>query len=96
MRKVKKHRPQGFSKKAWDLLPHVWQTGEHSNLDLKASVIESGLRILEIKNDRDNDVQLQDLKETVEEMMGYYQDAIDVERAKIKYAMYLLRMKVDE
>lgn len=96
MRQTRRSAPEGFPRKWWKRLPSSFRDSgieESDSEALKGIVIDSNLRIMDCKLDRDSDVKLQDLKETVAELEACYDDMIQIEMAKAKYALYLLRTR---
>lgn len=98
-RKKKPQAPDGFPEKWYKKLPSTWTNGgadSKKSEDLKAGIMKSETLISDTENDRDNDSKLTNLKEEVKDLNGAYKDTIDTEKAKIKYSLYLLRLRGEQ
>jgi hypothetical protein len=98
-RKKKSQAPDGFPEKWYKKLPSTWLDGgadSKKSEDLKAGVLKSETVISDTEKDMDNDNKLTNLKEEVKDLSAAYKDTIDAERAKIRYSMYLLRMRGEQ
>lgn len=64
-----------------------------SEEDLKKIIVESEGNIWTIEKDKDENAKLTAAKELVKEFSEPYRDAIKVQTAKVKYALFLLEGK---
>ncbi len=64
--------------------------------DLKKMIITSEGNIYTIEKEKEQDVKLNAAKELVKEHSAPYRDAIKVQTAKIKYALFLLEGKGED
>ena len=64
--------------------------------DLKKIIVTSEGNIYTIEKEKDDDTKLNAAKELVKEYSAPYRDAIKVQTAKVKYALFLLEGKGEE
>lgn len=99
MSKTKKddQAPTTFPKKWWDIikdLPEFKDTADAAGEDdLKKIIVTSEGNIYTIDQEKDADIKLSGAKELVKEYSAPYRDALKVQMAKIKYALFLLEGK---
>jgi hypothetical protein len=88
--------PEKWAKILKDL-PEFKDTADAANVeDLKKIIITSEGNIFTIEGAQGADVKLSGAKELVKEMSGPYKDALKVQMAKIKYALFCLEGKGTE
>jgi len=64
-----------------------------SEEDLKKIIVSCEGNIYTIDQEKDSDMKLNSAKEVVKDFSGPYRDALKVQMAKIKYALFLLEGK---
>ncbi len=75
-------------------LPEFKDTADAADTDeLKKIIVDCEGNIYTLENDKKEDVKLNGAKEIVKELSAPYRDAIKVQTAKIKYALFLLEGK---
>jgi hypothetical protein len=75
-------------------LPEFKDTADASSVeDLKKIVVQCEGNIYSLDQEKDADVKLNGAKELVKEYSEPYRDAIKVQTAKVKYALFLLEGK---
>jgi len=75
-------------------LPEFKDTADAASVDdLKKIIITSEGNIFTIENDKTADVKLTAAKEIAKELSGPYKDALKIQMAKIKYALFCLEGK---
>lgn len=75
-------------------LPEFKETADSSSVvDLKKIIVQCEGNIYTIENAKQDDSDLDKAKEVVKELSSPYRDAIKVQTAKVKYALYLLEGK---
>jgi hypothetical protein len=85
--------PEKWAKVLKDL-PEFKDTADAASTDdLKKVIVTCEGNIYTVENEKDNDVKLTGAKELVKEMSEPYKDALKVQMAKIKYALFLLEGK---
>jgi hypothetical protein len=85
--------PEKWAKVLKDL-PEFKDTADAASAeDLKKIIVTSEGNIYTIDKEKDDDVKLNAAKELVKEMSAPYRDAVKVQTAKIKYALFLLEGK---
>jgi hypothetical protein len=85
--------PEKWSKVLKDL-PEFKDTADAAGTDeLKKIVIECEGNIYTIEKEKDADVKLNAAKEVMKDLSEPYRDALKVQMAKIKYALFLLEGK---
>ena len=78
-------------------MPEFKDTADASSVeDLKKIIITCEGNIYTVDNEKLNDVKLNAAKDIVKEYSAPYRDAIKVQTAKIKYALFLLDGKGEE
>lgn len=88
--------PEKWEKVLKDL-PEFKDTADAASTeDLKKIIVTCEGNIYTIDKEKDADVKLNAAKEIVKEYSGPYRDAIKVQTAKIKYALFLLENKGEE
>lgn len=97
MAKKKSTAPDNFPPKLWEKLEVTWRDGAQSksNDDLKADLLKAERLISQTEKDMSEDISLEEAKQQVKDLSGGYRDVISVERAKIKYCLYLLETRGD-
>jgi hypothetical protein len=85
--------PEKWAKVLKDLPEFKDNADAASTDDLKKIIVDCEGNIYTIDKEKDDDVKLNAAKELVKEMSGPYRDAIKVQTAKIKYALFLLEGK---
>lgn len=82
--------PEKWNKVLKDL-PEFKEKADASSTDeLKKIIVECEGNIYTVDKEKDNDQKLNAAKEMVKEYAAPYRDAIKVQTAKIKYALFLL------
>lgn len=75
-------------------LPEFKETADAASPDdLKKMIVTSEGNVYTIEKEKEQDVKLNAGKELVKELAAPYRDAIKVQTAKIKYALFLLEGK---
>lgn len=75
-------------------LPEFKEMAEAASSDeLKKMIVTSEGNVYNIEKEKEQDVKLNAAKELVKEHSAPYRDAIKVQMAKIKYALFLLEGK---
>lgn len=88
--------PEKWNKVLKDL-PEFKDTADAATADdLKKIIVTCEGNIFNIENSKDDDVKLTGAKELVKEMSAPYKDALKVQMAKIKYALFCLEGKGTE
>ena len=78
-------------------LPEFKDTADAASADdLKKIIVTSEGNIFTIEKEKESDTKLNAAKEVVKEFSAPYRDAIKVQTAKIKYALFLLDGKGEE
>jgi hypothetical protein len=78
-------------------LPEFKENAESSSVDdLKKIVLSCEGNLYNIEKEKSLDVKLNGAKELVKEYTAPYRDAMKVQTAKIKYALFLLENKGEE
>ena len=78
-------------------LPEFKDTADAASVeDLKKIIVQSEGNIFTVENEKRNDSKLIAAKESVKEWSGPYRDAIKVQTAKIKYALFLMDSKGED
>jgi hypothetical protein len=90
-------QPTEFPKKWWDVvkgIPEFKDTADSGSIeDLKKIIVTCEGNIYTIDEEKDADTKLTGAKELVKEYSAPYREAIKVQTAKIKYALFLLQGK---
>lgn len=77
--------------------PEFKETAEAASPDdLKKIILTCEGNVYTIEKEKTNDVKLNGAKELVKEFTAPYRDAMKVQTAKIKYALFLLESKGEE
>ncbi len=88
--------PEKWAKVLKDL-PEFKDTADAASVeDLKKMIVTSEGNIYVIEQEKENDVKLNAAKELVKEHSAPYRDAIKVQTAKVKYALFLLESKGED
>jgi hypothetical protein len=75
-------------------LPEFKDTADAASVEeLNSIIITSEGNIFTVEKEKEDDVKLTGAKELVKEMSAPYKDALKVQMAKIKYALFLLQGK---
>ena len=75
-------------------MPEFKDTADASSVeDLKKIIIASEGNIYTIEQEKEENTQIKAAKETLSEMLAPFREAMKVQMAKIKYALYLLESK---
>jgi hypothetical protein len=75
-------------------IPEFKDTADAADVvELKKIIIESEGNISNIEKEKDEDSKLNAAKEIIKEISAPYRDAIKIQTAKIKYALFLLEGK---
>lgn len=75
-------------------LPEFKDIADAASADeLKKIIVESEGNIYTIEKEKESDIKLNSAKELVKEYSEPYRDAINVQTAKVKYALFLLEGK---
>jgi hypothetical protein len=78
-------------------LPEFKDTADAaSSDDLKKIIVQCEGNIYTIEKEKDDDAKLNSARELVKEYTAPYRDAIKVQTAKIKYALFLLEGKGED
>lgn len=78
-------------------LPEFKDTADAaSSDDLKKMIVQYEGNIYTIEKEKDDDAKLNSARELVKEYAAPYRDAIKVQTAKIKYALFLLEGKGED
>lgn len=80
LRKLLKQLPVGFAEEADAMGPD----------DARAAIIQAETRIQETERAKENDENLEALREKMQDLNGSYADAVKAQRAKIKYLLMKL------
>ena len=93
--KKKSVAPDGFPEKWFKKIPSTWKDGAESmdNEDLKKEVLKAETLVSDTEREMDEDPKLNDLKADLKDLRGGYMDLINAEKAKVKYALFLLRSR---
>lgn len=85
--------PEKWAKVLKDL-PEFKDTADASSVeDLKKIIITCESNIYTIDKEKDEDIKLNSARDLVKEYSAPYRDAVKVQTAKIKYALFLLEGK---
>jgi len=85
--------PEKWAKVLKDL-PEFRDTADAASTDdLKKIIVTCEGNIYTVEEEKEDDVKLTGAKELVKEMSAPYKDALKVQMAKIKYALFLLQGK---
>jgi hypothetical protein len=85
--------PEKWAKVLKDL-PEFRDTADAASTDdLKKIIVTCEGNIYTVEKEKEDDVKLTGAKELVKEMSAPYKDALKVQMAKIKYALFLLQGK---
>jgi hypothetical protein len=85
--------PEKWTKILKDL-PEFKDTADAASVEeLNSIIITSEGNIFTVEKEKEDDVKLTGAKELVKEMSAPYKDALKVQMAKIKYALFLLQGK---
>lgn len=85
--------PEKFAK-VIDKLPEFKDTADAASVeDLKKMIVTFEGNIYTVEQEKANDTKLNGAKELVKEFSEPYRDALKVQTAKIKYALFLLEGK---
>lgn len=88
--------PEKWAKVLKDL-PEFKDTADAASADdLKKTIVTCEGNIYTVEKEKDDDHKLNGAKELVKEYSAPYRDAIKVQTAKIKYALYLLEGKGED
>jgi hypothetical protein len=88
--------PDKYAKVLKDL-PEFKDTADAASTDdLKKIIVTCEGNIYTVEKEKDDDTKLNGAKELVKEYSAPYRDAIKVQTAKIKYALYLLEGKGED
>lgn len=88
--------PEKWNKVLKDL-PEFKDTADAaSNDDLKKIIVQCEGNIYTIEKEKDDDAKLNSARELVKEYTAPYRDAMKVQTAKIKYALFLLDNKGED
>jgi hypothetical protein len=94
------NEPVTFSEKWAKVLKDLPEFKENADAsstdDLKKIIVTSEGNIYTIEKEKDDDTKLNAAKELVKEYSAPYRDAIKVQTAKVKYALFLLEGKGEE
>lgn len=75
-------------------LPEFKETADASSVeDLKKMIVTCEGNIYTVDKEKENDTKLNGAKDLVKEYSAPYRDAVKVQTAKIKYALFLLESK---
>lgn len=85
--------PEKWAKVLKDLPEFKENADAASTEDLKKIIVTSEGNIYTIDKEKDDDTKLNAAKELVKEYSAPYRDAVKVQTAKIKYALFLLEGK---
>lgn len=89
--------PKTFPEKWWKVilgLPEFKDTADAASVeDLKKTIVDCEGNIYTIDQEKEEDAKLSSAKEIVKELSEPYRDALKVQTAKIKYALFLLEGK---
>lgn len=85
----------GFPKKWQKHLPEGWKdTAESlSEDDLKKTIVDCQKTVSDTESDMDRDEHLNALKEEMKDVTGGYKSVINMNQAKIRYCVYLMRQR---
>jgi hypothetical protein len=64
-----------------------------SNEDLAKQILRSQTVVSDLEKDMENDVKLNAIKDDLKKVSGAYRDEINLELAKSKYCLWLLRSR---
>lgn len=85
--------PEKWAKVLKDLPEFKENADASSTEDLKKIIVTSEGNIYTIEKEKEDDTKLNAAKDLVKEYAAPYRDAIKVQTAKIKYALFLLEGK---
>ena len=78
-------------------LPEFKDTADAASVeDLKKMIVTCEGNIYTVEKEKENDTKLNGAKDLVKEYAAPYRDAVKVQTAKIKYALFLLESKGTE
>lgn len=96
-KKDKNVAPGSFPEKWHKLvisMPEFKDTADASSVeDLKKIIVQSEGNIYTIEQEKEENPQIKATKETLSEILAPFREAMKVQTAKIKYALYLLESK---
>jgi hypothetical protein len=88
--------PKKYAKILKDL-PEFKDTADAASKDeLKQIIVRSEGNIYTIEKEKEADAKLNGAKELIKEMSAPYKDSIKVQKAKAKYALFLLEQKGED
>ncbi len=88
--------PEKWAKVLKDLPEFKENADAASADDLKKIIVTSEGNIYTIEKEKSDDTKLNAAKELVKDYSGPYRDAIKVQTAKVKYALFLLEGKGED
>lgn len=88
--------PEKWAKVLKDLPEFKENADAASTDDLKKIIVTSEGNIYTIEKEKDDDTKLNAAKELVKEYSAPYRDAVKVQTAKVKYALFLLEGKGED
>lgn len=88
--------PEKWAKVLKDLPEFKENADAASSEDLKKIIVTSEGNIYTIEKEKDDDTKLNAAKELVKEYSAPYRDAVKVQTAKVKYALFLLEGKGED
>lgn len=88
--------PEKWAKVLKDLPEFKENADAASAEDLKKIIVTSEGNIYTIEKEKDDDTKLNASKELVKEYSAPYRDAVKVQTAKVKYALFLLEGKGED
>lgn len=88
--------PEKWAKVLKDLPEFKENADAASAEDLKKIIVTSEGNIYTIEKEKDDDTKLNAAKELVKEYSAPYRDAVKVQTAKVKYALFLLEGKGED
>ena len=93
--KPKSTSPENFPQQFWDKLTPNWRDAAEAKKDddLKIDMFTSEKAIAQTEQDMEDDSQLADAKENVKALSEGYREVLAEEKAKIRYALYLLNKR---
>lgn len=78
-------------------LPEFKETADAASVDdLKKIIVTCEGNIYTVEKEKDDDTKLNGAKDLVKEYSAPYRDAVKVQTAKVKYALFLLESKGTE
>jgi hypothetical protein len=88
--------PEKWAKVLKDLPEFKENADAASTDDLKKIIVTSEGNIYTIEKEKDDDTKLNAAKDLVKEYSAPYRDAVKVQTAKVKYALFLLEGKGED